>query len=137
MAHEFPGSPPAPLPSGEGRLELPFSLGRRGRDEGWAAIVCLLFAAGCADLRWHKDGADAAALERDLGECQQQARAQAARESWSPWLAGSPVIGVDAQGRANLSQPGRLDTDRFLREHDLARACMRGRGYELVPAEKR
>jgi hypothetical protein len=28
---------PAPLPSGEGRLELPFSLGRRGRDEGWAA----------------------------------------------------------------------------------------------------
>ena len=102
-----------------------------------AALLLAASAAGCADLRWHKDGADAAALERDLGECQQQARAQAARESWSQGISNPPVIGADAQGRVILSQPGRFDTDRFLMEHDLARACMNGKGYELVPVEKR
>jgi hypothetical protein len=101
-----------------------------------AALLLATFWAGCADLRWHKNGADAATLERDLGECQQQARAQAVRESWFHGNPGLPVVGVDAQGRAILSQPGRSDTDRFLAEHDLERFCMRKRGYELVPVEK-
>ena len=102
-----------------------------------ALLLLALPAAGCAELRWHKDGMDAAALERDLGECRQQARAQAARDSWSHGISRPPVVGVDAQGRAILSQPGRIDTDRFLMEHDLARFCMRNRGYELAPVEKR
>ncbi len=98
-----------------------------------AALLLAAFASGCANLRWHKDGADAAALERDLGECQQQAHAQAVRESRSPGFSGPPIIGADARGRAVLSQPGRTDTDRFLMGHDLERICMRGRGYGLVP----
>ena len=96
------------------------------------------FAYGCADLRWHNEAVDAATLERDLGECQQQARAQAERESWSRGITGPPVIGVDALGRAVLSQPGRVDSDRylFLMEHDLELFCMRNRGYKLAPVEK-
>ena len=102
-----------------------------------AAGLLAAFASGCADLRWHKEAADAATLERDLGECQQQARAQVVRESWTHGISSPPIIGVDGRGRAVLSQPGRVDTDRFLMEHDLERFCMRNRGYELVPAEKR
>ena len=124
---------PAPLPNEEGRLELPFSLGRRGRDEGWAAAIALLLAAGCADLRWHKDGADSTALSHDLDDCTRLARAQAAREAFPPGPYVPRVVGTDAQGRAIMSSPGPAEPDRFLVEHDLASSCMRGRGYELVP----
>jgi len=115
----------------------PLPATRQSRARGSLCLVAMAAAAltGCADLRWHKNGTDAATLERDLGECQQQARAEAVRESWSHGP-GSPIVGVDAQGRAILSQPGRVDTDRFLMEHDLERFCMRKRGYELVPAKK-
>ena len=46
-----PSLTPAPLPSGEGWLEIPFPLGRRGRDEGWAANSCLGFIR--VHLRFH------------------------------------------------------------------------------------
>jgi hypothetical protein len=101
-----------------------------------SAVAVAVLLAGCANLRWHKDGADAAALERDLGECQQQAHAQAVRQSWSYGLSSPPIIGVDAQGHALLSQPRRTDSDLFFMEHDLERICMRGRGYQLLPVEK-
>jgi hypothetical protein len=102
-----------------------------------AALLLAVSAAGCADLRWHRDGADAAALGRDLDECRQLARAQAAHEAWPLGVATPRIVGVDALGRAIVSSPGQVDTNRFFVEHDLARFCMRSRGYELVPVEKR
>jgi len=103
-----------------------------------AAGLLAAFASGCADMRWHNDAADAATLERDLGECQQEARAKAVREASARGFASSPVSGVDVRGRAVLSQPGRVDIDRtlLLTEHDFELFCMRNRGYKLAPVEK-
>ena len=102
-----------------------------------AAIVILLLAAGCAQLRWHKDGADAAALERDLEACQQLARLRAFREVSLFGRSMGRIVGVDARGAPIMTYPDQLETDRFLLEHDLARDCMREKGYELVPAKDR
>ena len=102
------------------------------------SVVALsgLLIAGCAELRWHKDGADAATLERDLATCREQAQAQAERQS-VPHAAGPRIVGVDAAGRPIVSQPERLEGDRFLAERDLTRHCMGRKGYKLVPVEKR
>lgn len=102
------------------------------------ALLLAAFVAGCAELRWHKDGADAAALERDIVACQQIARQRALHEAWPFGLAAAhSPMSVDALGRPVAPYPTRFETDRFLLEHDLTRFCMRDRGYELAPVEKR
>jgi hypothetical protein len=101
-----------------------------------AAAAVLLLAAGCADLRWHKDGADVNALNRDLEDCRQTGRTRAAREAWPPGSSLPRIVGTDVQGRAIVSSVGQADTDRFLAEYDLTHECMSGKGYKLVPAEK-
>jgi len=99
--------------------------------------IAAMLAAGCAELRWHKDGADAAALERDLAECRQQAQARAERLSTPKSGTGPRVVGVDGKGRAVISQPGQIDTGQFVAEHDLTRHCMGQKGWKLVPADNR
>ncbi|HVQ62456.1 MAG TPA: hypothetical protein VMS53_10260 [Burkholderiales bacterium] len=100
-----------------------------------AALLLAISAAGCADLRWHKDGEDTTTLSRDTEECQQLGRARAAQEAWPLGVATPRVVGVDAVGRAIVSSPGQVDTNRFFIEHDVARFCMRSKGYELVPVK--
>jgi len=103
------------------------------------AVVPVLLAAAlaaCADLRWHKPGADAAALERDSDECRQLARFQAAHQAGLFGFAPARVIGVDRTGRLIVVQPFPHASDRFLLEQDLARFCMRSKGYALVPVDK-
>lgn len=90
--------------------------------------------AACADLAWHKDGAGPEALERDLVECRAEARFRAG--PGLPFGDLPRVVGLDAVGRPIMASPGRADSDRFLLEHDLARHCMQGKGYELVPAKR-
>jgi hypothetical protein len=99
------------------------------------AFFPLLFAA-CADLKWQKGGTSAAALERDQAECRDQARLHARSEA--PLFGQPPPapVGMDSRGRAVTGRAARYDTDRALIEHDLMRACMRERGYELEPVEK-
>lgn len=97
-----------------------------------AAAVILL--AGCADLRWHREGASAAALERDLAECRSEARFRAGPDAGTPGAGLPRLVGLDALGRPMMTTPGRLDSDRFLVEHDLTRHCMDRKGYALVPA---
>jgi hypothetical protein len=102
-----------------------------------ALALAVLAAAGCGDLRWHKPGASASMLEQDLGECQAQARLRSSHFA-RPFAPDWPrVIGMDARGRPVTAPYDRLDTDRFLYEHDLTRNCMNEKGYGLVPAEKR
>jgi hypothetical protein len=102
-----------------------------------AIAVGVLLAAGCADLRWHKPGADAAALEEDFAQCRAEARLRTPRFS-SPYATDWPrVVGADALGRPVVSPFSRLDSDAFLVEHDLTRQCMNAKGYELVPDKDR
>jgi hypothetical protein len=97
------------------------------------ALLLAALAAGCAQLRWHKAGADAAALERDLMECQ----VRATRLAGPAVLFAPDVVGVDERGRVVMGRSSRLESDRLMLEHDLTGACMRERGYELVPVNKK
>ncbi|MBI2509547.1 MAG: hypothetical protein HYV99_06170 [Betaproteobacteria bacterium] len=100
-----------------------------------AVLAALLAAAlgACADVRWHKPGAGAAELDRELGQCRQEARFRSAREAGLPGSALPQTIVVDPQGRTIAVQPRSPDSERFLLEHDLMRLCMRQKGYELAP----
>jgi len=101
-----------------------------------SAVALLLLAAACAPLEWRKDGVDAAAKQRDLGECQDRARAQAQHEAPLFGQPRPPVVGFDVRGRVVTGSAGRYDTERALLENDLVRHCMTQRGYELAPVEK-
>ncbi|HET9404692.1 MAG TPA: hypothetical protein VFO57_08925 [Burkholderiales bacterium] len=97
-----------------------------------AAVLILIFAAGCAPLHWHKDGAEAATLERDVSECRNQARMRA--RAAAPLFGQPPPapVGMDSRGQVATGRAARYDTDRALLEHDYMRACMLERGYELA-----
>ena len=104
------------------------------------SVVALsgLLVAGCADLRWSKAGTDSAKVEEDLAQCRGEARIQASRVSL-PRTSGlpSPGFGTDPMGRP-VPAPSRSRTeDPMLLEQDLTGACMRGKGYELAPLERR
>ena len=102
------------------------------------SVVALpFFATACAPLEWRKDGADAATLDRDIGECQAQARLRAQHEAPLFGMPRPPIIGTDTRGRVVTGHAGRYDTERALLEHDLMRACMGERGYELAPVNSR
>jgi len=101
-----------------------------------AVAASLLLCAGCADLRWEKAGASASLLEQDLSECQSQARLTAPHFA-RPFGPDLRVIGMDARGRPVTAPYDRLDSDRFLYEHDLTRRCMNQKGYDLVPADRK
>ena len=84
--------------------------------------------ASCAEMRWQKAGADEAAIGRDLSACRQQARMKGAPAGnlglppvWDPRF-GAPV--------------GPTQAEQQLEERQAADACMKERGYRLVPAEK-
>jgi len=102
-----------------------------------AAAAAIVLTSACAPLHWQKDGAGPAALQHDLAECRDQARLRARSEA--PLFGQPPPapVGMDSRGRAVTGRAGRYDTDRALIEHDLTRACMGERGYELAPAQAR
>lgn len=94
--------------------------------------LIVLSAAGCAELQWSKPGADAARMEEDFAQCRSEARLQADRVALPRAPLLPPTVGVDAQGRP-VPVPARSRTeDPLLMEQDLAGACMRRKGYELV-----
>ena len=93
--------------------------------------VLLLFAIGlasCAELRWQKAGADAAAVTRDLSACSKLAREKGAR-------AGN--IGLPPVSDPRFGGPsGPTQAEQQLQESQAADACMREHGYRLVPVDR-
>ena len=80
--------------------------------------------SACGGVRWHKAGADDAALTKDLGECRRKAQTRGG-------IAGSvgPPTSVDPRfgGPSGPSQ-----ADLMMQESQATGACMRERGYVLV-----
>jgi hypothetical protein len=103
------------------------------------ACAAALHLAGCAPMEWRKAGVDAPALGQDLEACRDDARKQAMSQSQLRVFSAAPVIGVDRGGGVNVAPapPFTGEGERFLLEHDLTRACMTRRGYELVPSAKK
>ena len=85
--------------------------------------------AACGGLRWHKPGGDATALANDLTNCRAFARERAARagNTGLPPVSSDPRFGPP---------PGPTVVEQRLQEQQAVDACMREKGYALVPAEK-
>jgi len=94
------------------------------RSPALLSLTALVLVA-CAELRWSKPGADAAALQQDLDACRLQARAQVARSSPRLPPVTDPRFGTETGQSKQVDQP--------VREEDLAHRCMRDKGYSLVP----
>ena len=95
-------------------------------------VPALLFFAfaldGCAELRWHKAGAGEASLAEDLTACSKLAQEQAAR-------AGN--LGLPPAFDPRFGSPtGPSQVEQRLQERQAADACMRAKGYALVPVGK-
>ena len=94
-----------------------------------ASLLFLAFAlAACAEMRWHKAGADEAALGADLSACSKLAQEQAAR---------SGNLGLPPVSDPRFGAPvGPTQAEQRLQERQAADKCMTGKGYALVPAGK-
>ncbi|HEY2337560.1 MAG TPA: hypothetical protein VGI18_09380 [Burkholderiales bacterium] len=105
-------------------------------------LACSLGVAACTPMQWLREGAapDAAALEKDSIECRQQAWQEAQYRAFA-YPAFGPVLSRDVSGRRFAGWPYRPYAypfgDPFLEESRLTQFCMRNKGYELVPVEKK
>ncbi|OGA31116.1 MAG: hypothetical protein A3G80_10995 [Betaproteobacteria bacterium RIFCSPLOWO2_12_FULL_62_13b] len=95
------------------------------------ALVCAaVFAGGCAAWQWQKAGADPAALDEDLQQCQQQASARA----YSFALSSAPEVIVTPSGTAGVVRaPHAVPPIDPVLANDLLSSCMRAKGYRLAP----
>jgi hypothetical protein len=100
------------------------------------SVAVVLMSASCADeLHRDKPGVDSATLDEDLKQCTQRARLDARQQELPDF--GSPLaIRADPQGNPVVVPSTTRDTDRFLAEQDLTGACMRSKGYQLVPGKQ-
>jgi hypothetical protein len=72
-------------------------------------------------------------LEQDLAKCRAEARLGAGPDPRLVRADPGRILGMDGAGRPTAGSSGRVEADRFLVEHDLARICMNRRGYDLAP----
>ena len=94
-----------------------------------AALLFFAFAlAACAEQRWQKTGAGEANLNQDLDACNRLAQEKAARAGYL----GLPPV-YDPRFGAPV---GPTQAEQRLAERQAADACMRAKGYALVPVGK-
>ena len=102
-----------------------------------SAAAALGLSTGCTELSWHRDGTDTAAVERDLQECRQQARAHSAHLAWPFPDSTARPIATDRAGRPVITPypyPTWLENDQRVLRSGLIGDCMRDKGYALAPA---
>jgi len=93
-------------------------------------------------MQWMREGEAPApdALEKDSSECRLQAWREAQYRSWAYAPVG-PIAMRDPFGRRFIGWPYRPYAypfgDPFFEEARMMDFCMRAKGYELVPAQKK
>ena len=92
------------------------------------AICQLVLLSGCAGVRWDKAGADEAATARDEQECRAKARAAVQRS-------GSLAIPPVSDPRFGPPAGG-TQSERLMQAEEDVGACMKEKGYQLVPDGK-
>jgi|CXWL01.1.fsa_nt_gi hypothetical protein len=92
------------------------------------AIALAAGLGGCGSVHWHKAGADDAALAKDLEECRSLARQKLGIVgAFGPPPTLDPRFGAPS---------GPSPSDAMMQEAQATGACMREKGYELVPDKK-
>jgi hypothetical protein len=98
-----------------------------------------LATAACAPMEWVKADVTPEVRQKDAYECQRDAWRDARLRTWY-YQPISPAVVQDPSGRRFISGPayyGDPFNDPLMEEARLTQGCMRARGYELVPVEKR
>lgn len=92
-------------------------------------LVLALNLAACGEARWRKPGADDTALAHDLTNCRALAHVKAARAGniGLPPATSDPRFGAPS---------GATQVEQRLQEQQAVDACMREKGYTLVPADR-
>jgi hypothetical protein len=115
----------------------------RGHNEMSLRLPALVLAAGlaaCAPMQWVKRDAAAGELETALQECQREAWREAQWRAWA-YQPMFPFVHQDALGRRYVAWPGSPFADpfgsQFFEESRLMHFCMRAKGWELEPVEKK
>jgi hypothetical protein len=100
---------------------------RNHRAQSVLAIAVAFAMTACARVQWQRPGTDAAVLDRDLQQCEEQARVHAARLA----AAGDkPAVIVSPRGQAGVVQsPHVAPASDPAAQYDALRSCMRARGY--------
>lgn len=101
-----------------------------------AALGGLLLLAGCAPMAWSRPDTSVAQLEADRTECRTIARRQAQDLAFRYRLLHPHRLFHRHHGRYVLDHDPFFDDDLdepFFLRHDLERACLRAKGYRLVP----
>jgi hypothetical protein len=88
------------------------------------AIAPAFIFSACGEMRWQKSGGDDAALAQDLAACNKEAR-----DRYGGPTALLPPVGLDPR----FGPTGASQADVVMRESQVAGACMRAKGYALVP----
>jgi uncharacterized protein YceK len=99
------------------RLALPF-----------LTVVLALGLSGCADMRWHNSGGNDSALEKDLAACRRDAQAK--------FGSSAAALGLPGSNDPRFGPMGPSQADVRMQESQAEGACMRGKGYVLVPGAK-
>jgi hypothetical protein len=94
--------------------------------------AAMLIAGGCAEMRWTKPGADAAAVSKELADC----RATALQRSGprGPAIPSQDPQMIDRGATPMATRAAGTSSERFSAEHEEVRVCMQRRGYQLQPA---
>jgi hypothetical protein len=97
-----------------------------------AALLLTVAACSATPMRWQKPGtADAA---DDEAACRADAQREAIRRM--PYGNGPPIFGV-YRDMSMLQWTQGIDIQRYYLEEHLTKACMRDKGFELVPMSRR
>jgi hypothetical protein len=105
---------------------------------GAGVLLSVLLLAACATpAAWVRPGADSAQVDQDRRDCGRFAAEQAERDSWryaNPFLAPPMFPGHDLDW-FEWQQEAQLDY--AMHREALQNACMRARGYQLLPLPPR
>ena len=92
-----------------------------------SALIGALLIGACAPLQWERTGTDAAVLNEDLQQCEQQARFHARQYAE---VADNPTVIVTQSGQVGITHsPHAMLASDPRAEYDSLTSCMRDKGY--------
>ena len=92
------------------------------------ALALVLGLSACGGMRWQKAGADDAELGRDLSACHRESQI-----AFGTFGGRGALTGMDPR----FGPPtGPSQSEQMMQAAQAVNACMRKRGYELVPEKK-
>ena len=88
-------------------------------------LALALGLCGCTGMRWQKSGGDDTALAQDLAACRKEAQNR---------FGGAATLALPGSTDPRFGPMGPSQADQRMQESQAEGACMRQRGYALVPS---